>query len=174
MNTSIHTMKFPGALTHRGFWLYVWKINTPQGERIYVGRTGDESSVNASSPFKRMGEHLDKKEKSNRLLRHLERHDIIPECCKEFEMIACGPLFPEVESRGKEYEKEDWDKHVKPRDKIAALEKKLADALKSSGYSVLNEVNCRRPLDEGLWNQVRKAFDPHFPNLSRAVNQAGL
>ena len=45
-------------MLERGFWLYVWRIASPIGEVLYVGRTGDSSSLNASPPFMRMAQHL--------------------------------------------------------------------------------------------------------------------
>ena len=72
------------------------------------------------------------------------------------EMVACGPLFCETKA---------WEEHKKPRDKVAALEKKLADTLRDVGYVVLNEVNCKRELDDAIWDDVCKAFAEHFPKL---------
>ena len=44
------TVTLDGAMLRRGFWLYVWEITTPNGEKVlYVGRTGDSSSPNAQS-----------------------------------------------------------------------------------------------------------------------------
>ena len=54
-----YSMTFDGHLLNRGFWLYVWLIKGPQSHHVYVGRTGDSSSPHASSPFKRIGQHLD-------------------------------------------------------------------------------------------------------------------
>ena len=58
MTPSIHELTFPGPMTKRGFWLYVWRIQSPEGELLYVGRTGDSSSAHAASPIERMGQHL--------------------------------------------------------------------------------------------------------------------
>ena len=71
-------------------------------------------------------------------------------------MIAYGPLFPEVK---------DWSQHVKYRDKIAAIEKKLADTL-GLYYEMMNKVNCKPPLDEVLWQEVRQGLAVHFPQLA--------
>lgn len=39
------TVTLDGAMLRRGFWLYVWEITTPNGDKVlYVGRTGDSSS----------------------------------------------------------------------------------------------------------------------------------
>jgi hypothetical protein len=54
-----HFMSFDGALVERGFWLYVWRIVAGSQTVLYVGRTGDSSSPHASSPFKRVGQHLE-------------------------------------------------------------------------------------------------------------------
>ena len=55
-------MGFEGEVLQRGFWLYVWKIAYDQETYLYIGRTGDSSSPNASSPFNRIGQHLDFRE----------------------------------------------------------------------------------------------------------------
>ena len=74
-------------------------------------------------------------------------------------MVAFGPRFPE---------EGNMDQHKSPRDKVAAVEKKLADTLRSAGYTVMNTVNCRRPLDQELWEEVRDAFANHFCKLVNA------
>ena len=169
MPAEIHKLKFPGAMNERGFWLYVWRIDTPIGELLYVGRTGDESSPNANPPIKRMGQHLDTNEKSNALRRHLESRDIEPEACFEFMMVACGPLFLEAPCLcGSEEPEKCICEHRRPRDKVAALEKTLADALRDAGYDVMNEVKVdlnKRPLDNGLWQEVLESLSEEFPEL---------
>ena len=115
MTATTHKLEFPGAMNRRGFWLYVWRIESPaEGELLYVGRTGDSASPNASSPIARMGQHLGFNKKENMLRRHLSTHGINPEQCTNFEMIAYGPVFPE---------QKEWYDHKKLRNKIAALEK---------------------------------------------------
>ncbi|HTE52126.1 MAG TPA: hypothetical protein VK698_14835 [Kofleriaceae bacterium] len=54
-----YAMTFDGALPQRGFWLYIWRVIDGERSVLYVGRTGDISSPHASSPFKRIGHHLD-------------------------------------------------------------------------------------------------------------------
>ena len=156
MSAATYTLTFPGAIVERGFWLYVWRVETPVGEKLYVGRTGDSSSPNASSPFQRMGQHLGHNPKQNVLRRHLENIGIRPEDCAAFRLIAHGPLFAEADSMAE---------HVGLRDTVAALEKALADTLEGSGYAVLNTVECRKPLDQDLWGTVLAAFAGHFPSL---------
>jgi hypothetical protein len=58
--------------------------------------------------------------------------------------VAHGPVL-EVSSR---------DQHRKRRDKTAALEKALAEAMCAGGYDVLGTVNCRVPLDEEMFAEV--------------------
>ena len=156
MPASIETLKFNGAMTERGFWLYVWKIASPKGELLYVGRTGDSSSPNASSPFARMGQHFGKNEKAAAIINHLKKKKVVPKECGEFELVAYGPLFPEVEDMGN---------HRAPRDKVAALEKKLADALRCGEYQVMNTVHSKKNLERDLWQEVREAFKKHFPDI---------
>ena len=162
MSTSTHTLTFPGAMTERGFWLYVWRIKSPIGELLYVGRTGDSSSPYASSPFARMGQHLGNNKNQNMVRQHLEKCGVQPEKCASFDLIAHGPLFPEAPDR---------IKHRKPRNIVAALEKELAETLEHEGYKVLNNVKSRQALDTDLWDEVRAAFAVHFPKLGRASEQ---
>ena len=157
MTATTYKLEFPGAMNRRGFWLYVWRIESPaEGELLYVGRTGDSSSSNASSPIRRMGQHLGFNEKENMLRRHLSNHGIEPELCTSFEMIAYGPVFPE---------QKEWCNHKKQRNKIAALEKTLAGTLRSSGYNVMNTVTGKQDPELDLWQQVLREFEQHFPRL---------
>ena len=158
MAPGTHTLTLPGAMLQRGFWLYVWRAETPEGEMLYVGRTGDISSSNASSPYQRMGQHLGHAKNQNALRKNLIENGVTPEECEAFHLLSHGPLFPEQAC---------MDTHRAPRDAVAALEKKLAEALAEAGYRVLNTVHCRKPIDEELWTQVRDAFVKHFPKLGR-------
>ena len=157
MPATIHKLTLPVPMIERGFWLYVWRIKAPDGKLLlYVGRTGDSSSKNASAPFSRMGQHLSTNDKANAIRRHLAKRNICPEDCISIELVAYGPRFLEAEN---------WDDHTKRRDKVAALEKALADGLSSGGYDVLNKVNSRKPLDANLWAEVKEAFSKDFPCL---------
>jgi len=90
-------LKLPGQMLHRGFWLYVWRVVAPdERELLYVGRTGDNSSPNASPAYIRMGQHLGSVKTQNALRRHLTKRGISPEECAEFDLVAHGPIFPEV------------------------------------------------------------------------------
>ena len=161
MKPALHQLEFNGALLERGFWLYIWEITTKTGRKVhYVGRTGDSSSLNAQSPFARLSQHLGRNEKSNALRRNLEKHKLIAEECQKFRLFACGPIFPESECEVK---------HQHSRDVIAALEKALADAMHAAGYEMLNEVKCRKALDQKLWREVAGTFRKHFPRLQAVI-----
>ena len=144
-------MSFDGALLRRGFWLYVWRIKDGERSVVYVGRTGDSSSPHASSPFKRVGPHLDASltAKGNALARQLKKEGLLPERCS-FEMVAVGPVFPE---------QEDMDRHRPVRDKAAALERALADHLRRAGHEVLGNHPRLAQCDEVLCAQICRLVD---------------
>lgn len=125
----------------------------------YVGRTGDSSSINAQSPFARMGQHLGFAKTSMMLRKHLDRRQVDPTSC-EFRLVAYGPVMPEAENR-------DVTVHRHRRDIIAAMERALCEELAAVGYDVLNTVSSRKPLDRALYAAVRDAFVQHFPSLAR-------
>jgi hypothetical protein len=156
MKTKTLELHFNGELLQRGFWLYVWEIQTPKKLLFYyVGRTGDSSSINAQSPFNRMGQHLGFKKENNVLRRHLERKSIDPETCL-FRLIAHGPILKEAKTK---------DEHQKRLDGVAAMEKALADEMSTVGYNVINTVNCRKKLNVTMFSPVRAAFALHFDML---------
>lgn len=161
---SLHRLAFDGALLARGFWLYIWEITTKDGGKIhYVGRTGDSSSLHAQSPFARISQHLGRNANANALRKNLENHELVAEECREFQLFACGPLFPESHGHRE---------HTQSRDIVAALEKKLADSMRTAGYQMLNEVKCRKQFDRELWRSVVSVFTEPFPNLqSRAARE---
>ena len=138
----------------------MWRIASPIGEVLYVGRTGDSSSLNASPPFMRMAQHLGNNRRANPVRRLLEERGTAPEKCASFDFIAHGPLFSEAQ---------DWPRHVERRNVVAALEKALAAGLVRVGYDVLNKVSDKHDLDAGLWAIVREAFAAHFPRLGYAL-----
>lgn len=158
-----YTLTMPGAMLERGFWLYVWRVETPKGEMLYVGRTGDSSSSRANPPYQRMGQHLGHNEKQNPLRKCLTGRKVQPENCTKYDLISYGPIFSE---------QPDMDKHKGPRDIVAALEKRLADTLGSAGYCVLNSVKCRKPVDEALWSEVQNSFAKYFPKIRKVEVQS--
>lgn len=158
MSAATFELNFNGGLLQRGFWLYVWEITAPNGTKLhYVGRTGDNSSVNAQSPFNRMGQHLGSLVSNNMLRQHLTGKGIAVGKC-DFRFVAYGPIMEEAATQ---------DEHRELRDITAALEKALAVAFKDSGYEVLNTVECRKKPGQNLLKQVHKAFAAYFPRLNQ-------
>lgn len=166
-SANLHRLTLPGPMLQRGFWLYVWRVQTHKGERLYVGRTGDNSSPNATAPYTRMGQHLGFLKNQNSLRRWLIKDGVEPESCGMFDLIAYGPIFPEIGKRDCLNRDELMLLHIPVRDQIAGLEKKLRDALVAAGHEVLNVVNSNKPYDAAQWNVVRLAFADHFPSLRR-------
>jgi hypothetical protein len=148
-------MEFSGKLLKRGFWLYVWDIKEDMQRHVYVGRTGDSSSPNASSPFRRIGQHLDSSlnAKGNALGRQLKTAGINPEVCT-FEMTAIGPIFAEQKT---------MPDHKPLRDKTAALERAIADELKRRGYNVLGTHPRAQEPDQKLLSHVIAELETSFP-----------
>ncbi len=158
----VHGLAFSGRLLQRGFWIYVWRITTPQEECLYVGRTGDSSSPNAASPFGRMGQHLDFREnaKGNAMMRHLRARGLDPTRCN-FQVAAVGPIFPEQQTRN------DHDPY---RDRVAALECALAKRLKKWGHDVLGSHASLKKLDHDLFEKVFGILDREL-QLKPAIKQ---
>ncbi|MBW7894875.1 MAG: hypothetical protein H3C27_07135 [Opitutaceae bacterium] len=157
MSAALNHVTFAGGMLQRGFWLYVWEVTLPDSSNcLYVGRTGDSSSAHAQSPFSRLTQHLSTNVRANALRRHLQNRGIDANDCLAFDLIAYGPILPEVT---------DMVAHRPSRDCIAALEKALCDALRASGYDVLNTVTSRFQPDPELWQPVLAAFSTRFPKL---------
>lgn len=163
-----HSMTLPGAMLKRGFWLYVFQVETPEGEMLYVGRTGDNSSPHATAPYTRMGQHLGFAKTQNALRRLLFESGIKPEDCAAFHLIAHGPIEAEIDKIDGEDRETRMARHLPPRNRVGALEKALAEALKDAGYSVLNKVKWKHPHDVESWAMVRAAFAVRFPKLEHA------
>ncbi len=158
MKPSLQTLNFDGAILQRGFWLYVWEITPASAAPLYyVGRTGDSSSTHAQSPFNRMGQHLGFKEASNALRRRLLAQGVTPEAC-HFKLVALGPLDDESTEDARA-------EHDERRDRIAAMEKALADLMLEAGYNVINRVHCKKTLDLQAFVCVRLAFAGAFSKL---------
>ena len=154
-----YSMFFDGALLERGFWLYIWDIIKPNERYLYVGRTGDSSSPYAASPFARIGQHLDFRSnaKANSIARRLKEMNLIPSSAK-FKMLAIGPLFPEQTS---------FEDHVVYRDKVAALEKALAEHLQKNGYNVLGTHASKKILDGKMFKEIAKIVNKRFPPIGK-------
>jgi hypothetical protein len=152
------TVTLDGAMLRRGFWLYIWEITTPDAEKlVYVGRTGDNSSPYAQSLFNRLGQNLGSLPNASMVRNHLEKRGVDPAEC-QFRVVGHGPIFDEVRDK-------DFAAHKPVRNKVGAVEKKLAEDLKDAGYEVMNKVRSKAPLDEELYRPVRAAFAEEFPGL---------
>jgi len=150
----LHRISFSGAILERGFWLYAWHIYCGTTEFYYVGRTGDSSSQFASSPFSRLGQHLDIRPnaKANTLLRHIRAKGLNPLDCS-FELQAYGPLFPEQPS---------LELHRNYRDQIAPLETVLADLLRGMDFDVVGVHGKPRSASPELRLEIERVFREAF------------
>lgn len=158
MATTLHELAFDGTLLERGFWLYVWQVTPASGEPLfYVGRTGDNSTINAQSPFYRIGQHLGGEQECNMLRRYLQERGLEPETCA-FRLVAVGPIMEESRSR---------EEHFERRDHLAAMEKALSEELQRAGCELMNRVRSAKPLDAKLYATIRAAFASAFPELIR-------
>jgi len=155
----VHHISFPGAILERGFWLYVWRIQSGARVFFYVGRTGDSSSKFAASPFSRLSQHLDVRQNAaaNMLLRHVRRMGLDPLACK-FDLIALGPLFPEQPT---------LELHREFRDRIAPVEAELATYLRSKGLDVVGKHTTDTVPDSQLLVKVKSAFDEALAGYTR-------
>lgn len=168
MKPALHTLSFPGAMVQRGFWLYVWRVQLPESEVLYVGRTGDNSSPHATAPYTRMGQHLGNIKTQNALRKHLKARGVEPQDCEKFELIAFGPLYPEVSDPNLD-RKGLFQLHQPFRNIVGAQERELARELKNAGYDVLNTVKWRHEPDLKLRDDIRDEFATHFPKLNDAM-----
>lgn len=172
--TEVETFRLtvPGPMLRRGFWLYVWRtITAANHELLYVGRTGDNSSPNASPPYIRMGQHLGSIKNQNALRSHLVKNGVTPEDCRRFDLIAHGPIYAEV-VKPSNYDRADnvgrlalMRLHMPIRDIVGAMEKRLATDLSAAGYAVMNTVRWPHAVDDAEWLPIRRAFAEDFPDL---------
>jgi hypothetical protein len=153
------SLSFSGSILRRGFWIYIWEITAPDGVKYhYVGRTGDSSSINAASPFVRIGRHLDSKETAtaNSLHKWITNAAIDPKTCN-FAFHAVGPLFPEQAKR---------EDHVRYRDVLGQIEVELAARLHAT---IIGRHQKPSAFDTDLFNQtfaqVLAELSPNLPLL---------
>jgi hypothetical protein len=146
-----HKIIFSGEILERGFWLYLWKVKSDDLVFWYVGRTGDNSSPNAASPFSRLSLHLDLRDKAtaNTLVRNLRSQGLEPSNCK-FELFSVGPIFPEQAT---------FEEHKPYRDIVGLLEAELAEYVRSKGHQVMGSHPSRGEYDKGLFTQVKNAVE---------------
>lgn len=142
---------FTGKILERGFWLYVWKITEANRAVWYVGRTGDNSSANAASPFGRLSQHLDLRSSAsaNMLAKNLRANGLEPENC-EYKLLTLGPLYPEQDT---------FETHRPYRDIVALLEAELAYTLTERGFDVIGKHPKRGSHDQNLFNKVISNID---------------
>ena len=163
MPTETYVIELDGRTNEQGYWLYVCRItDQDDNEFLYVGMTGDTGSKRGQSPFNRMTRHLNPTDKANHILQRLHERGIKPEDCKTFKTVACGPIFVNNDKSTEE--------NAKSRAQVSAMEKALQDALqrvadKTGKYRILSNVKSRSTYDPELWENVRKAFSKHFPEL---------
>ena len=67
MQPGTHLLTLPGAMLQRGFWLYVWRVETPKGEFLYVVFTLNEQQWAA------FNEALDRPPETNEALASMLR-----------------------------------------------------------------------------------------------------
>lgn len=159
-------------MLQRGFWLYVWRVvRSSQPDLLYVGRTGDNSSPNASPPYIRMGQHLGSIKNQNALRTHLQNRNVSPEECDQFDLVAHGPIRPEV-TKPPGFRHVDRDVvaslmalHRPIRDLVGAMERRLAVELAAVGYDVMNVVNSKYEVSSKDWLPIRREFAVDFPKL---------
>ena len=162
-----YTLTLPGRMLQRGFWLYVWRVEAPDGtEWLYVGRTGDNSSPNAGAPYARMGQHLGSLKNQNALRARLKDQGIAAEECVVFHLVAHGPIYLEIVKSDGAHRDGLMQRHRPLRDEVGAYERELALALRKAGYNVLNTVRWKKDGVPETWALIKSAFSSHFPKLS--------
>ena len=146
-----YKVEFSGNILERGFWLYIWRIQSNDRVVWYVGRTGDSSSANAASPFGRLSQHLDLRNSAtaNMLARNLRNVGIEPEQC-HYNLLAIGPIFPE---------QNDFTEHVPFRDATGLLEAELANYLIEQELEVIGSHPSRGEFDRRLFERVLELVD---------------
>ncbi len=94
-----YEVNIDGRLLERGYWLYVWKIETPEGVLVHVGHTGDSVNAGAGTVVARLGAVLDTREQArgNSLARLVAGRGLEPLACT-YRLLALGPFQPESES----------------------------------------------------------------------------
>ena len=129
------------------------------------GTPGTTAAHMPTAPYTRMGQHLGFQKASNSLRRLLTEQGIEPEQCAQYDLVSYGPIFPEIGKTAEQDHGEQMELHKPVRDRMAALERDLRDALADAGYSVLNVVRSKAKFDPDTWPDVLAAFSANFPKL---------
>ena len=154
MVAETYAIDIPVPITRYGYFLYVWKATTAQGDLIlYVGRTGDDVYTSANPPVVRVGQHLGRG-RAAALTNNLRKRGVNARECAELRVVIHGPIFPPAQG--------DRDAHDARVTAMAALERAFSDTLQHNGYTVVgihprNWNFCRR-----CWQGIQEAFGQHF------------
>lgn len=148
---TVQRLRFDGRLLQRGFWIYIWRISNKERRWYYVGRTGDNSSVNAASPFSRLSDHFNTRSSAsaNMILRHLNLLGVDSTNCF-FEMLAIGPLY---------LEQTNMEDHLAFRDRTAAIESATAKYIHEKGQEVMGKHPRATSIEGEVWNVVKPEID---------------
>lgn len=87
--------------------------------------------------------------------------------CDRFDLIVYGPIYPEIHDDGSD-RATLMERHKPFRDRVAAMEMRLARQLHDARYIVLNTVNGSCDLDEdgrARWEEAMQGFRKEFPYL---------
>lgn len=155
-------MTFDGTLLDRGFWIYAIRLTGASGKNyLYIGRTGDNSSKNAASPFQRIVNHLNLRPsaKANSLAKLITKHRILT-ATTHFRMTAVGPLFPE---------QMDFESHKPIRNQMTAIEKAVADHFRSKGYDILGKHDDNPAKNPEMTRQVIAALEEDFEEKTKTT-----
>lgn len=118
-----------------------------------------------------MGQHLGSIKNQNALRSHLKRREISAEQCQQFDLVAHGPVHPEV-VKPPRFERLNrteiarlMAEHRPIRDIVGAMEKRLSVELRDVGYDVMNIVKSSFEVPDEDWRPIREAFAVDFPQL---------
>jgi hypothetical protein len=154
----MHHLSVPPPILKRDFWLYVWRVGLRSDRYAhYVGMTGDTGSGRAQAAANRVAAHLGFNTHSNALRKYVQdKTQTDLEDCHSLDFFAFGPVYTKPA---------DADYRTM-RGKVAAIEKRLWERMKASGYDMLNSrPQTTATLDQDRWNDVCVAFQMHFQNL---------
>ena len=154
MTAGTYDINIPVQITQYGYFLYVWRVTTAEGDLIlYVGRTGDDVYIVSNPPVVRIGQHLGHGPGAA-LTNNLRRRDVNPRECDKLRIVIHGPIFPPPQG--------DRVSHNARVAAMAALERALSDALEHNGYEVVGAHPRNWNLCHLCWQGVQKAFGKHF------------
>lgn len=147
----ISRMFFDGAILERGYWIYAILIcHKSNKEYLYIGRTGDNSTKNAGSPFQRVANHFNLLPSAPmNTIKRLIKQNGYKSSEYRFRLFAIGPIYPERKD----------ESHWPIRNKMTALEKSVADHFRLKGYNVIGEHKDNDAQDPQLTEKVIKTLE---------------